>query len=272
MSETSFICSCCNPSQSYAHKRGLRKHQKTHDSTYVYGGSNSAHEKIRRLEEYLQNPKKCKNCRESFPYEKYIDDHRADFCSRKCWGESRTASAKTKPKLRNVSGQRFYDHYRICEYCSKELTGSALKYCKGKCQNAAKRQGIVNLWLKDPSVGTDAADNLRPVVRDWLIKNVGHKCEECGWSKIHPITGRIPLQIDHRDGNHLNNTRENLKVLCPNCHSLTENFGSLNKGNGREYRREYRKALRSVLRESIKENEKCESQSQPPRAATIQSV
>ena len=30
---------------------------------------------------------------------------------------------------------------------------------------------------------------------------------------------------------------ENLKILCPNCHSLTPTFGALNKGNGRELRR-----------------------------------
>ena len=30
----------------------------------------------------------------------------------------------------------------------------------------------------------------------------------------------IVLQVDHIDGNHLNNDPENLQVLCANCHSL----------------------------------------------------
>jgi DNA-directed RNA polymerase subunit RPC12/RpoP len=36
------------------------------------------------------------------------------------------------------------------------------------------------------------------------------------------------LEIHHIDGNYLNNTIENLQVLCPNCHSLTLNYKALN--------------------------------------------
>jgi HNH endonuclease len=59
-------------------------------------------------------------------------------------------------------------------------------------------------------------------------------CSLCGWNKIHPVTGKSPLQIDHIDGNWQNNAPHNLRLICPNCHALTETFGSLNKtGNGR---------------------------------------
>lgn len=57
------------------------------------------------------------------------------------------------------------------------------------------------------------------------IKN--YICEECGrklWN------GRdIPLDLHHIDGDNRNNQIENLKLLCPNCHRQTDNFGSLNK-------------------------------------------
>lgn len=52
-----------------------------------------------------------------------------------------------------------------------------------------------------------------------LIKERGYKCECCGLSTWmdKPIT----LELEHTDGDRKNNTKENLKILCPNCHSQT---------------------------------------------------
>jgi len=44
-------------------------------------------------------------------------------------------------------------------------------------------------------------------------------CEECGWAKKTP-DGYLPLELDHINGDHKDNRLENLKILCPNCHSL----------------------------------------------------
>lgn len=44
-------------------------------------------------------------------------------------------------------------------------------------------------------------------------------CEECGWSK-KTSDGRLPLELDHINGDHFDNRLENLRILCPNCHSL----------------------------------------------------
>lgn len=44
-------------------------------------------------------------------------------------------------------------------------------------------------------------------------------CEECGLSEWHGK--KLPLQLEHCDGNRRNNIISNLKILCPNCHSLT---------------------------------------------------
>lgn len=55
----------------------------------------------------------------------------------------------------------------------------------------------------------------------------GHKCERCGL--IEWQGQPIPLQLHHKDGDHYNNELENLELLCPNCHALTDTFAGKNK-------------------------------------------
>lgn len=57
------------------------------------------------------------------------------------------------------------------------------------------------------------------------------RCEECdiGEWRGRPIT----LALHHRNGVGRDNRLENLAILCPNCHSQTENFGGRNAVGGR---------------------------------------
>ena len=66
-----------------------------------------------------------------------------------------------------------------------------------------------------------------------MLEKAKYQCMDCGWGKVNPYTQKSTLEIDHIDGNGDNNKEENLKVLCLNCHSLTKNYRSLNRGNGR---------------------------------------
>ncbi len=54
------------------------------------------------------------------------------------------------------------------------------------------------------------------------------KCEECGWAK-RSADGRIPIEIDHVNGDHSDNRIENLRILCPNCHSMKPTHRGKNK-------------------------------------------
>ncbi len=49
------------------------------------------------------------------------------------------------------------------------------------------------------------------------IKN--EQCERCGWAE-KSLDGRIPVELDHINGDRYDNRIENLRILCPNCHSL----------------------------------------------------
>lgn len=72
-------------------------------------------------------------------------------------------------------------------------------------------------------------------LKDALVELRGYKCECCGNSNW--LSKLITLEVHHKDGDPLNNELENLKLLCPNCHSYTENWR--NKNNTQEIKREY---------------------------------
>ena len=57
------------------------------------------------------------------------------------------------------------------------------------------------------------------------------ECEICGWAK-KALDGRLPLELDHINGDRRDNRLFNLRILCPNCHSLQETHRGRNKKRG----------------------------------------
>jgi hypothetical protein len=63
-------------------------------------------------------------------------------------------------------------------------------------------------------------------LRLWRDGLMPQHCEECGWSQ-RAATGRLPLELHHMNGDPYDNRLENLRILCPNCHSLKDNHRGL---------------------------------------------
>ncbi len=72
----------------------------------------------------------------------------------------------------------------------------------------------------------------KPKKRLFIEKIKPVKCEECGWAKKSE-DGRIPLELDHINGDRYDNRLENLRILCPNCHSLKPTHRGRNKKKAR---------------------------------------
>ncbi|MER5900234.1 HNH endonuclease signature motif containing protein [Streptomyces mirabilis] len=68
----------------------------------------------------------------------------------------------------------------------------------------------------------------------WAMTTLGvpERCARCGTEPTwrgHPL----PLEVDHVDGNWRDNRIENLRFLCPNCHSTTHSYRGRAKGRAR---------------------------------------
>lgn len=126
-----------------------------------------------------------------------------------------------------------------CFNCGITIPLSSKKYCSHDCDNKFKYKNNIERWLRGELKGHNDGKNnsIKDFVRKWLYERANNKCEKCGWAEINKFTGKKPLSVHHKDGNAENTVPVNIELICPNCHSLTETYGALNKGNGRKNRR-----------------------------------
>lgn len=124
-----------------------------------------------------------------------------------------------------------------CKNCGKECHNPNDQYCSSKCKLDYQYTQYIQDWLNKKVNGNSSNENVSRYIIRYLKTRSNNRCERCGWSEINPFTQKVPLQLHHKDGNWKNSYEENLEYICPNCHSLTENYGGANRGNGREERR-----------------------------------
>ncbi len=99
-----------------------------------------------------------------------------------------------------------------------------------------QNERLLEKWKAGEVSGLTSIGTVNDPIKRYLREKFENKCCICGWSEVNPKTGKVPLVADHIDGNWRNNTETNLRLICPNCDSLSPTYGALNKGNGRAHR------------------------------------
>jgi len=130
-----------------------------------------------------------------------------------------------------------------CGKLNEKKPNTSGKYCDNKCQQDFQSKQILESWKKDHKKGIGANFRLKTPIRKFIFDKFDNKCCQCGWCEVNKNSNCIPLEIDHIDGDCLNNKEENLRLLCPNCHSLTSTYKALNRGKGNKSRLKYYKLI-----------------------------
>lgn len=139
------------------------------------------------------------------------------FCSRKC-SNSRIFSEESIKKKSEACKKRFNEKGAWGGY---------------QCLSPEKRKQLANehhAYYDKILMSEDFNSLSKERKRKRVIIEQDRKCSECGLSEWRGK--RLPLEIEHKNGDHSDNTRENLMALCPNCHSLTLTWRGRNKSRG----------------------------------------
>jgi len=91
-------------------------------------------------------------------------------------------------------------------------------------------KGTIKQWVSDRAIPLqEIFDGLHPKIGSYKLKNKlykhglkSNKCKICGISEWNQ--NKISCELHHKDGNKYNHSLDNLQILCPNCHSQTDNF------------------------------------------------
>lgn len=187
---------------------------------------------INNLLKYETEPPCCLRCKKELTYNQFRN--KSKYCSHSCSAiVSNSGLLKTDEvrKKISVSNKEYFVLHGPREWTPDE---------KNKISNSVKLRW--KDWLiKQPF------DNASPETkRKIVILEQNNKCNRCLNDKW--LDNVLILEIEHKDGNHHNNSRNNLEALCPNCHSLTKTW------RGRNSRRE---GIRVSLTEMVNAYNEC---------------
>jgi hypothetical protein len=135
------------------------------------------------------------------------------------------------------ANKEFSDKINICKNCGKEFHprySSKGLFCSHSCQQEYKSKEAYKVFISNPEKYKGRM-NIR-FVKPYILEEQEHKCSICG---MPDTWNNKPLVfiLDHIDGNADNNSRSNLRLVCPNCDSQLDTYKSKNKNGARYYYR-----------------------------------
>lgn len=161
----------------------------------------------------------CKQCNNIFEQHNLSKKYQKKFCNKTC-------SAIYNNIQRGIASNKLINTQ--CLNCSKSFTYRE-KHKKGLyCSHLCQRDYAFNTKTTQKVLAGDSNVGVR-TRKKVLSKLKGYCCSIC--SLQNWLNKPITLQLDHIDGNSDNNNINNLRLLCPNCHSQTETFCARNINN-----------------------------------------
>lgn len=192
---------------------------------------------------YSKNPKYCRNCGKELSYDDF--KHKKLFCNSSC-ATSFNNTKKHKEVVEDETHIRCY-----CKGCNADLgvyTPSRMrKWCK-ECYIGQLRKSdrLLEKWknncaseeisVSDGVSRGEILTSVKPKIIDFLLEEQQHTCSICKSTDVWNGQ-KLTFILDHVDGDWSNHTRENLRMVCPNCNSQLETTKHKKSGTGRRSQR-----------------------------------
>jgi hypothetical protein len=246
--------------------------------------SASYNNKTRNIDHSLTKITKCVVCVTEFSINKWASskDVKCEDCKNKTETHSTHKVSRYKKICSSCNINRIRKNKNHCDDCYRELITDAIEKSITMAE-AAKYLGMsltsfkkyaIKFGLYSPNQGRKGItrdeyedDTRRIPLNDILngyypfystgklkkrllrLNMIENKCAVC---EVNEWMGKeLVCELDHIDGNNQNHKLENLRMLCPNCHSQTETF----RGRNINKRQKYTKYTKEEFVDAVESSE-----------------